>query len=345
MKQYPLYLAGIALALAVPAAASAADAAPSVQVYGRLHVSVGQYDNGDDSQTNVTSNASRLGVKGEQNLGALTALYQIESDINADRGNTELATRNTFVGLKGGFGTVRLGRFDSPVKEINSAIDLFADALGDLDNISRRAYARDFDNRDNNAIGYTSPSFSGVTLNLQYATNIDTDTAANDPDTDNDAISAALAYKQGPLFLALGYQRFGKDAGNGSDAPSLVRLGGSYDLGALRLIGFVQRGWDDPNLDDSLAYGLGARYSFGDFALKAQYVAVDPDADERGAQQLALGGEYKLAKNLTTYVVAAYVDNDDNARLTPWRETSDGDFAGVAGEKAFGAALGVIYNF
>jgi len=43
--------------------------------------------------------------------------------------------------------------------------------------------------------------------------------------------------------------------------------------------------------------------------------------------------------------VAAYVDNDDNARLTPWRETSDGDFAGVAGEKAFGAALGAIYNF
>jgi len=343
MKKHPLYVAGLALGLASPLV-SAADAAPSVQLYGRLHVSVGQYDNGDDSETNVTSNASRLGVKGQQDLGQVTAIYQIESDINADKGNTQLATRNTFFGLKGGFGTVRIGRFDSPVKDINSGIDLFADALGDLDNISRRAYGRDFDNRENNAIGYTSPSFGGFTVNLQYATNID-NANANNPDTDNEAIAASVAYKQGPVFVALGYQRFGEDTGNGDDSPSLVRLGGSYDLGSLRLIGFVQQGWDDPRLEDSRAYGVGARYGFGDFAIKAQYVAVDPDADDRGAQQIALGGEYKLAKNLTTYLVAAYVDNDDASALIPWRETSDGDFAGVAGEKAYGAAIGAIYNF
>jgi len=334
----------LAAALVAPAAASAADSAPSVQVYGRLHVSAGMLDNGDNSQSNVSSNASRLGVKGEQNLGQVAAIYQIESAINADEGNTQLATRNTFLGLKSAYGTVRVGRFDSPVKEIISGIDLFGDAVGDFDSISKAPYRRHFDNRENNAIGYTSPSFGGVTLNLQYATNIDD--GDNDPAVDNRAIAASVAYKQGPVYVALGYQQFGEDEGNGDDEPRLVRLGGTYDLGDLRLVGYVQRGWDDAVLEDSVAYGIGARYKFGDFAVKAQYAAVDPDADERGARMIALGGEYKLAKNLTAYLVGAIVDNDDNSRLTPYSETSDSDYAPLAGgEKTNGIAIGAIYDF
>ena len=78
---------------------SAAQAAPTL--YGKVNVSVDSYDDGKDDKVEVNSNASRLGVKGEEKLTEkLSAVYQAEWEIDVDGGDDVFKKRNIFAGLK-----------------------------------------------------------------------------------------------------------------------------------------------------------------------------------------------------------------------------------------------------
>jgi predicted porin len=110
----------LAIAIATAFAAPAAMAATSnVDIYGKLHLSVNWYDDNpnESADLGISSNASRFGIKGAEDLGGgLSAIWQIESGVNLDEQTGTLANRNSFVGLKGGFGTVLLGNHDTPLK-------------------------------------------------------------------------------------------------------------------------------------------------------------------------------------------------------------------------------------
>ncbi len=59
----------------------------------------------------------RLGVKGSEDLGGgLKAIYKFEWQVDTTDGNPNDGSRESFVGLKGGFGQVELGRVKSPYK-------------------------------------------------------------------------------------------------------------------------------------------------------------------------------------------------------------------------------------
>ena len=91
----------------------------------------------------VTSNASRLGVKGEENVGeGLTAFFQVETRVNlmgnefattsnAAGGTTQTnlgvfnGMRNSNIGLKGDFGTAFIGNWDTPFKVSHNKVELF----------------------------------------------------------------------------------------------------------------------------------------------------------------------------------------------------------------------------
>src|SRR5579872_4078367 len=63
----------------------------------------------------VSSNSSRFGVRGTESLGGgLSAIFQIEYGVNGDSGGGVTSSRETFVGLQGGWGTLKLGYFLSP---------------------------------------------------------------------------------------------------------------------------------------------------------------------------------------------------------------------------------------
>src|SRR5690606_39874120 len=107
------------IALVVGAAAVVPSLAMAdVTVYGRAHVSTDFLDDGADySETNISSNSSRLGFKGDHQINPnLKAFFQIEQQINfssgsSDDDSTNFATRDTFVGLEGGnWGSVQLDR-------------------------------------------------------------------------------------------------------------------------------------------------------------------------------------------------------------------------------------------
>ena len=135
-----------ALALAIGAVfagpAMAQTTAGTVQIYGKMYPQLGYYKSSGASGTgDVTSNLvaqpttagsannekgranvdvanSYLGFRGEEKLGgSLSAIYQIEQSVEFDTGTGVWATRNSFLGLRSGFGTIKLGNMDTIYKE------------------------------------------------------------------------------------------------------------------------------------------------------------------------------------------------------------------------------------
>jgi predicted porin len=114
----------VAAALAMPAVALAQSA---VQVYGTVHLSVNHTEyTGDTAGTmqsttkyGVTSHASNWGLRSTETLGGgMTAWFQVEFNMKMARDNGvfdgDSTARNSGVGLRGNFGNVYLGTWETP---------------------------------------------------------------------------------------------------------------------------------------------------------------------------------------------------------------------------------------
>jgi predicted porin len=114
----------VAAALAAPAVALAQSA---VQVYGTVHLSANQASYSSDTANTlnsvkkfgVTSHASNWGLRSTESLGGgMTAWFQAEFNMKMTRDNGvhdgESTARNSGVGLRGGFGNVYLGTWETP---------------------------------------------------------------------------------------------------------------------------------------------------------------------------------------------------------------------------------------
>ena len=105
--------------------AGVASAATSVTLYGTVDAGYEGWSYGKDfsSWNNTfvqggTSEAnSKIGVKGQEDLGnGLAATFQLEGDVNADVGSSNLFNRESTVGLKGAFGEVKVGKSKSQME-------------------------------------------------------------------------------------------------------------------------------------------------------------------------------------------------------------------------------------
>ena len=149
------------LALAVLAsAAGAAQAASSVTLYGTVDVGYEKFSNSNQSLSNngagnsgfnqTGNDDSNFGIKGEEDLGnGLSAIFKLESRLNADTGTqarSRFFERESWVGLKGSFGTVRFGRSQGAMER----------ALGDYNPGNRVATIWDNYNSDFGSLGNTS---------------------------------------------------------------------------------------------------------------------------------------------------------------------------------------------
>src|SRR5260221_13670733 len=126
-------LLAIAIASAVAAPLAQAQTA-NVTLYGRLNLDAeviiqAKQDTAVTASNpavkqniyRVSSNSSRLGVRGTESLGGgLNAIFQIESGFDASNSGGNLATRETFVGLQGGWGTAKVGYLLAPYDDIQS---------------------------------------------------------------------------------------------------------------------------------------------------------------------------------------------------------------------------------
>ena len=129
-------LIAVAVAGACVAPAAMAQTANPVTLYGRVYVTFesveakGNVGNVPEvvRRNRVSDQSSLLGVRGTEDLGGgLKAFFQLETAFKPDQNDTTFAARNSGVGLQGGFGSVLLGRWDTPFKTSTIAVDPYGD--------------------------------------------------------------------------------------------------------------------------------------------------------------------------------------------------------------------------
>ena len=275
------------------------------KVYGKANLSVVNQDFGSYDEWTLNSNASRLGLKGKTEISdGLEIVYQAEYEICIDSGDCKGQTfkqRNTFVGIKGGFGMVLVGNHDSPTKLAAGKVDLFNDLEGDIKN------AFEGENRLSNIIAYTSPTMNGFTTTLAMipGEGADVDQDGQDDTGLSDGLSYSVNYTKDSIYLAI--------AGDQDiDKQDLLRFVAQYQIDALKLGVMYQQNEDNLGTKDESGYFVSAAYKLdNNITLKAQYGAIEDDVDSDEEQTLSLGADYKLAKN--TKVFAFYTNNTDSA--------------------------------
>lgn len=103
----------LTLAALATLATASAYAQSSVSIYGRMNVTLERQKDGDVTDKVVQNNASRIGFRGLEELGAgLRAGFLIEHGFSPDTGaqtQTAFWARKSNVFLEGPFGNLRLG--------------------------------------------------------------------------------------------------------------------------------------------------------------------------------------------------------------------------------------------
>ena len=131
------------------------------------------------------------------------------------------------VGLRGGFGAIRLGRGLTALQAPNgSALDPWV-VTTVASSVYAPGYATDYvqgGEGRTDGIFYDTPSFSGLSASLTYSPR----KVATTTTTGKSFYSFAVNYNNGPIVGLLGYEqnRYG---------DSLLNFGGNYNLGAAKL--------------------------------------------------------------------------------------------------------------
>lgn len=350
--QKKLIALAVASVLAAPLAAQA-----GVEVYGQARMSLDfNSDNNpaatnEDSAISVSSNRSRIGFRGDEDLGGgLKALWQFEQGVAFDTGNWNDSRRDSYIGLNGGFGTVLAGNLSTPYRVATSGLDPFRNTRGDnnaiIGSLNGNTGWND-ENRANNAIAYASPDMSGFSAMVAYipasaATGDDLPmtTAASE----EDAFSLSGSYSNGPIFVTAGYESWSA-LGLGRDDVSAWKIGGSYTLMGNTTLGAIWESLDRGSLgttkSDRDAWTLNAKHKMGDITLMAAYAMADETGGvaNTGANQLSLGAAYALSKTTEAYALYSTVGNDSAGRYS-----LDG-VNGVVGEDVSSLSVGINHTF
>lgn len=310
-------LLALVIASLLPAAAFA-----DVTVYGKANVSFQNADEGDESQLELVSNASRIGIKGSEEISSgLKAIYQFEYQTEVDDGvgsnNQTFGQRNIYIGLQGSAGTIMGGKFDTPTKTAQEKIDLFNDLEGDL------AYLVAGETRASNIVQYVTPAMGGFAINVAVV-------AAEAGEDADDGVSASVSYTTPALYLALA-----SETDVSAQELDVTRLVGRFNVGSVQL-GAMYEQASIADLDSD-AWLVSAKLSATEkLAFKAQYgnagldvvaegVIVDLDRD-----QLSVGVDYSLTKNTTLfgYYTSESADLDSS-------EITDDSWVGVGLDMKF----------
>jgi predicted porin len=293
------------LAMAVAGVMAAPMAAQAdVTVYGKFKMGVSSVDDGSgNSGLAVTTDASRLGVKGSNDLGdGMEAIYQLETEVFPDASGAATFGRNTFVGIKAGWGKVRLGKFDTAYKSTTGKMDPFADTAADM---TGSGFFADYDKRENNTVSYTN-KFGALKLGVDaHLAELDsTATMGN---------SIGLQYNMGNFdIIAANTTR------TNGDAATKIGLGMKFGGTKVNLISESQSDADNAGI-----LGLNATLKVGEkgsVALAYNSNSVSEDT------QMSLGYFNKMAKSTKVGVVYTTISGTSSGRLDKGVDMGAGTF-------------------
>jgi len=218
----------VAVASAFMAPAAALAQSSTVQVYGTVLVNYNLVDYGQGRVNNdmFNSHDANLGFKGEEQLGGgLSAWFQCESTLDVT-GVTlgGWCGRNSAFGMKGNFGNVYAGIWDSPMKMTSAnfrpfqttspfgmAGVLWNGAGSDVGNGPAgvpAANTTSFTRRQTNLLTYESPNLAGFQGSVAVST-ANEDTALVNASTVKKARMWSMGgtYTNGPFIVGAAYER------------------------------------------------------------------------------------------------------------------------------------------
>jgi predicted porin len=378
------------VALALGCAASTPLAAQAqlanVTLYGNLNLDVEwvnglQPDGSNPTVMRVSSNSSRLGLRGNEYLGrGQVAIFQIESNVQGDTGNSSssgIASRETFVGLQGDWGTFKAGKFLTPYDDI---IPIFGNAPTLTTSILSTAavWAQGplskqlggFDARLGNSLRYETPPLGGFSGELQYSTR---DSSGNANGGDNgdhpsemrhaSVISVGAFYSGGPLELGVAYE-YNYQVRTAEQNDHALSVAAAYDIGSLfgspgvRLGGVYER-LNYGTLAGSLTrnfWAVSATVPVGGGSLYALWGRASngggnaPDGtgvgfvvkgQDTGCDQWEVS--YSYALSLRTILYAGYVKINNKANA--FYSFNINDYAIAPGGKPSGVVFGMAHFF
>lgn len=208
-----------------------------VQIYGRVITSLNHTKAGNGAtKLDLEENGSKLGFRGSEDLGeGLSAQFGLEMGFDTSSGAATLPQyRHSYVGLKGGFGTLALGRLDSGTS-VGSPI--FSQALSIINLAPNDAGATQIGpnylnlrNRTSNAIGYVSPNMADFVVRARYylrgpPDNVNMENGAR-------SLDVGVTYANGPWRTGVSH---GRDSRPGGLLPNEFskkwQTGVRYDVG------------------------------------------------------------------------------------------------------------------
>jgi predicted porin len=281
--------------------------AANIDIYGRADVSVQKSDEGEGSFTEVKSNASRIGFKGTHTINddlevVYKAEFQVDLDGDSDKGDS-ITDRNQYVGLKGGFGEVLLGKNDTMLKQSQGKVDLFSDLNGDIKNLWKG------ENRMADTISYKSPKFNNFSVGVTYI--------AEDSVDAEDAYSVAVFYGDKKLKKSKVYASIAMDSEVKGYDTTRATVQGKVSGITLGAIYHTQEAVDGGAEMDGFL--LSAKYKVNEVTLKGQYQTADYDGGD-SKSGVTVGADYSLAKTTKLYAFYTTFDMDTAA---------DEDYLGV----------------
>lgn len=328
----------------------ASSAQSNVTLYGIVDVGL-RYGNAATSNDNMLSvgsgqqRASRLGFRGTEALGnGLSASFQLESGFNADDGTlgygNRLFGRQSWVGLNGGFGSIRFGRQTTAIYDVLFTVDpfvingtgnaqrVFGYGLGKTDPLSRA----------DNAVTYHVDMRNGVGFSAGHAFGEKAGSFAS-----NSSDFASVSYVAGRWNVRAAYQHSdGVDLGAATTqlgglvpaahlASASVKVksavaGAVYDLGPVKLHGI----FGDTRVGNGGAvvmrsYMAGVTVGAWRGTICASWNRNDIRNLRDGvSDQYGVDYTYPLSKRTFLYAAAGYTKNGRDVRLNSARNGFSG---------------------
>jgi predicted porin len=297
-------LVAIAVSGAAISSVSAFAADSSVDVYGNLQYA---YSDSDENGAQLGDNGSTIGLTGETMVTEGTTAffkYELEADADENNSNVAIGLDQAFVGVKGGFGKVQLGTFDS----------IYADAVQDgLDQGEYVGIKGSATTAEGDTLAYFSPSFNGLELQASVQVKGEAEDEVDKTDNsktvkDGTALTLVAKYSVDALTVSAGYD----DQGTTVNGNETYGLGVAYQVSPALSVNAKYEQQSD--VDSRM--GLGARFAYGLGDVYGSYQTIDPEAANQDSyDNYLVGVSYDVAPNMYVYAEygqqAATLDKED----------------------------------
>lgn len=321
--------------------------------YGQAHLSSDAVRVSGENQFAVGSNASRLGIKGSEELSPrIQAVWKLESQLDFTGESGSISARNRYLGVVTPFGTVVGGYQDTPFRALGAKVDVMPETIADRRSIL--GSVRDqydpitvdiYNLRAKRSLMYVSPRIAGLQVRAMLAYRQFGHYEINLGAKHSEALASYSAvYKTRFLYLGVAYQQMEM-----YEQTDVTRFAGGVTLDKTDInvaYEMMYSGKDSVFYRNS--YGVSLRHWVYDTAILAQVFYAEKDYYNRDSEGLlyAVGVSQKMSKNVDLYLIAARVENQAVASFRLGAAEHGEVFAPAArGGDLTGVSFGMTYTF